>query len=421
MRHILVVLLLALGAGEARTQGLVEEVHRLPDLSRRALAGAIRRILEKKGATLDALVQACRAFPFKGKLVPGLHPVPPGTLVISKGLEPGTRGPLLVVIPATGQSDKEAARFWAEKIRFPALILAPKPAVPGRAWTFSKEDREVILEAHRWALAHLPVDPDRVFLAGYSRGGHGAWGIALRHPDPFAAVIAVAGGPRLAWTQDQNNIRFLKNLAGTPLLAMVGGKDDPYLVWNVREACARLKSWGSPVTLILKESEGHALFVEGREISKWLEGKKRPSSPKKVFLACSGPARRAWISVSRLDRRFTAPLRPAFRASFWRSLTKEQQRKRIVDFSLAHTAWIAGEIPGPGMVRISAEGVRRFRLLAGPDNPLGDAKGNLLVQVGRKKPVRRRLHPSRQVLLREWAKNPDPSRLVWAHLDMSAR
>ena len=399
----------------------MEAVHRLPDLSRKALAGAIRSILEKKEASLEALVGACRSFPYKGKLVPGLHPVPPGTLVILKGLAPGTRAPLFLAGAATGQSDKEAARYWAEKIKFPALVLAPRPPVPGRAWTFSKKDRKVVLDARRWALAHLPVDPDRVYLAGYSRGGHAAWGIALRRPDPFAAVAAVAGGPRMAWVKDQNNFRFLKNLVDLPVYALVGEKDDPYLVWNVKEACARLQAMGGTVSLEVRKGEGHALFVDGTKLSRWLQGKKRPLSPKKVFLACTGPARRAWIQVMRVARSYAAPLKPAFRASLWKTLSKEQRRKRIADYCIAHTAWIEGKIAGPGMVRITAEGVRRFRLLAGPDRPLGDAKGNVLVQVGGKKPVRRRLHPSRKVLLEEWAENPDPSRLVWAHLDLGAR
>ncbi len=407
--------------GAARAQGLVEAVYRLPDLPKKALAGAVREILHRKDATLDALVEACRAFPFKGKLVPGLHPVPPGTLIVSKGLAIGTRAPLVLAAAATGQSDKEAARYWAEKIKFPALVLAPKPPVPGRAWTFSKEDRKALLSARRWALAHLPVDPDRVYLAGYSRGGHAAWGVALRDPGPFAAVLAVAGAPRLAWGGDQNNFRFLPNLADLPLFALVGEKDDPFLVWNVKEACARLRAMGGTVFLEVRKGEGHALFVDGTRLSKWLEGKKRPLSPGKVFFACRAPGRRAWISVLRVDRRWAAPLKPSFRASLWNSLSRDQRRKRIADFCISHTAWIRGTIEGPGLVKISSKGIRRFRLLAGPDTPLADTKGDLLVQVGSRKPFHRKLRPSRFVLLREWAGNPDPSRLVWAHLDLSAR
>lgn len=37
------------------------------------------------------------------------------------------------------------------------------------------------------------VDPDRVYLAGLSRGGIGTWGTAKRFPEKFAAIIPVAG------------------------------------------------------------------------------------------------------------------------------------------------------------------------------------------------------------------------------------
>ncbi len=43
-----------------------------------------------------------------------------------------------------------------------------------------------VIEQHR-------VDPDRVYLAGLSRGGIGTWGTAKRFPEKFAAIIPVAG------------------------------------------------------------------------------------------------------------------------------------------------------------------------------------------------------------------------------------
>src|SRR5262245_18888646 len=37
------------------------------------------------------------------------------------------------------------------------------------------------------------VDPDRIYLAGWSMGGAGAWSIAARYPQRFAAILAIAG------------------------------------------------------------------------------------------------------------------------------------------------------------------------------------------------------------------------------------
>ncbi len=42
-------------------------------------------------------------------------------------------------------------------------------------------------------IANHNVDPDRIYLTGHSRGGHGAWGVAKRYPEKFAAILPIAG------------------------------------------------------------------------------------------------------------------------------------------------------------------------------------------------------------------------------------
>lgn len=37
------------------------------------------------------------------------------------------------------------------------------------------------------------ADPDRIYLIGQSRGGHGTWGVAKRFPEKFAAIVPIAG------------------------------------------------------------------------------------------------------------------------------------------------------------------------------------------------------------------------------------
>lgn len=44
----------------------------------------------------------------------------------------------------------------------------------------------------------LPVDRARVYLTGLSMGGFGAWSVAMRHPERFAALVPVCGGGRVA-------------------------------------------------------------------------------------------------------------------------------------------------------------------------------------------------------------------------------
>jgi pimeloyl-ACP methyl ester carboxylesterase len=63
------------------------------------------------------------------------------------------------------------------------------------------------------------VDPDRVYLMGYSAGGDGVWQLAPRMADRFAAAAMMAGHP---------NDASLLGLRNLPFAVFVGGEDSAY-------------------------------------------------------------------------------------------------------------------------------------------------------------------------------------------------
>lgn len=65
------------------------------------------------------------------------------------------------------------------------------------------------------------VNPDKVFIMGYSHGGYGAFAIGPKIPDRFAAVHASAGAP----TDGETSARTLRN---TRFTYMIGEKDTAY-------------------------------------------------------------------------------------------------------------------------------------------------------------------------------------------------
>jgi pimeloyl-ACP methyl ester carboxylesterase len=45
-----------------------------------------------------------------------------------------------------------------------------------------------------WIEAQYAIDPQRIYLTGFSLGGFGTWALGLSSPDRFAALVPVAGG-----------------------------------------------------------------------------------------------------------------------------------------------------------------------------------------------------------------------------------
>lgn len=92
------------------------------------------------------------------------------------------------------------------------------------------------------------VDPDRVYLTGLSMGGFGAWELAMRHPDWFAAVAPICGGG------DEARADRLK---GLPVWAFHG--QDDTVVWPERSErlVAAINRAGGLAKLSLLPGVGH--------------------------------------------------------------------------------------------------------------------------------------------------------------------
>jgi predicted peptidase len=89
----------------------------------------------------------------------------------------------------TAQGMADQIRF--NRSRFPALVLFPQAGVDKR-WFDADMEELVITELDR-TMKEFGGDPARVYLTGFSMGATGAYRIAYRWPDRFAAIAAVAG------------------------------------------------------------------------------------------------------------------------------------------------------------------------------------------------------------------------------------
>lgn len=115
--------------------------------------------------------------------------------------------------------------------RFPAIIVFPQIPPDGTPG-FQGFGERIALAALDQSVAEFNGDRTRIYLTGLSMGGNGAWSLAYRHADRFAALVVVCGFVG-EFTGRQSGIRY------PPLMpASVG---DPYAA--IAQRISHLPTW----------------------------------------------------------------------------------------------------------------------------------------------------------------------------------
>ncbi len=143
------------------------------------------------------------------------------------------------------------------------------------------------------------VDPDRVYLMGYSAGGDGVYQLAPRMADRFASAAMMAGHPNNA------NPLGLRNLS---FMIFMGGKDGAYgrnrvaAEWGKKLGELRK---GDPAgyehKVTIYPQHGHWMNGDDREALSWMSARTRDPWPKKIVWHQSGRTheRFYWLAVPR--------------------------------------------------------------------------------------------------------------------------
>ncbi|HEU5075578.1 MAG TPA: PHB depolymerase family esterase [Polyangiaceae bacterium] len=138
------------------------------------------------------------------------------------------------------------------------------PEGPPDGWSKLEADVVHIVEAvtreHR-------VDPKRRYLTGISYGAFGAWYVASRHPQLFAAIAPVVGWghPDLMMPLAQANL---------PIWAFAGGRDTTIEAKYFYPGLQELESHGhSRLRFTIEADMGHDVWARvyaGRDLYEWL-------------------------------------------------------------------------------------------------------------------------------------------------------
>jgi predicted peptidase len=167
--------------------------------------------------------------------------------------------PCFVLIPQVPGNQLWATFGWGAKTE----SMADKPSPP-MALTMALIDR--LLKDH-------PVDPNRLYVTGYSMGGYGTWEAIQRWPDRFAAAVPICGGgdPALA-----------AKIKSVPLWAFHGDKDNIISVDKTRRAIEALKQAGGTPKYTEYPGVKHGSWgpaYSDPELIPWLFAQKRSGAP----------------------------------------------------------------------------------------------------------------------------------------------
>jgi hypothetical protein len=173
---------------------------------------------------------------------------------------------------------------WQNQIKLyePAEGIYIAPRAPTDTWNLWHEAHidpmfQRLIEDH---IALRGVNPNKVYLLGYSAGGDGVWQLAPRMADRFAAAAMMAGHPNEA------SLLGLRNL---PFAIFMGGKDAAYnrnkiAAGKIQELnqLEQADPGGYVHMSRIYEGFGHWMKRKDAEALPWMAGFIRNPWPKKI-------------------------------------------------------------------------------------------------------------------------------------------
>jgi dipeptidyl aminopeptidase/acylaminoacyl peptidase len=148
----------------------------------------------------------------------------------------------------------------------PCFILAPQ-CPDENGWSGATGAN--VFKTLKDVMRQLPIDPDRVYLVGYSMGGYGTFSFLNDEPRMFAAGMPIAGGA---------NVAIVRNLRRIPLWIFHGEKDTTVSPADSRAIAQALEKMKAPVKYTEFPGEGHGIggkIFDDPEVHKWLFAQKR--------------------------------------------------------------------------------------------------------------------------------------------------
>jgi len=157
----------------------------------------------------------------------------PYRLFVPQDYSPNNKYPLVIWLHGAGSAGTDnlgqisldnrlGTHFWARpenQAKHPAFVLAPQSQAgwdDNSSGSLSKE-LKMVLEILEIVRKSYSIDAERLYIAGQSNGGIGAWGLITKKPGLFAAAVPLCGA---------GNSKLAFRAARTAVWAFHGEKDN---------------------------------------------------------------------------------------------------------------------------------------------------------------------------------------------------
>jgi predicted peptidase len=157
------------------------------------------------------------------------------------------------------EGNSQGASVWTvpgNQARFPSFVVAPQ--CPSHAmWTSIDSEVEptgqlrLVVELLGQLQRDYAIDAGRLYVAGQSMGGFGAWALITEHPGMFAAAVPLCGG---------GNEARAARAARVPVWAFHGELDRSVRPERSRKMVAALKRAGGAPRYTEYEGDDHAIW-----------------------------------------------------------------------------------------------------------------------------------------------------------------
>jgi predicted peptidase len=168
--------------------------------------------------------------------------------------------------------------------RFPAIVVMPQARLP-LGWMGA--NAEMALKALDQTETEFSTDRNRVYLTGLSMGGAGTWYVAYRHPNRFAALLAICARVRPSATtvdpvvpaaDGEPFATLAARIKHLPIWVFHGDADNTVPVDESRGIVAALKTLNVPVKYSELPGIGHNSWdaaYRDPDVATWLFAQKK--------------------------------------------------------------------------------------------------------------------------------------------------